>query len=239
MLRTVCALVLVVTACGPRRGASTPLGDPPPTPLPATGLVLPVGEEMAWDVYWQAMQVGRATLSIGAGEARAAFSTTALARAFAHVTYQLVTTAISTREGLSMGGAPSAVVVALDGAHYAIDEGPRRSVPGGTVLHSLPSALGSVRAWSRGDAPPAYLWFVLRHSLYRLDVERPVDGEALGRRALEVHATARPLDPTLDAVEVAIWLSATQARTPLRFVVVANGERVSAELTETNGDRER
>ncbi len=234
MLRTLCTLALLVAGCGPRRGSTTPLGDPPPTALPATHLVLAPGEEMGWDVYWQAVQVGHATLSVRERETRSTFSTTALARAFAKVKYQLVTTPTSAREGLTMGGEPSAIVVALDGARYTFDAGVPRTVPGGTALHTLHTAIGSLRAWSLGDAPPAYLWFVLRHTLYRLDVERPISGEALGHRALEVHGTARALDPSIDPVEITVWLAATPARTPLRFVVVANGERVSAELTETN-----
>ena len=189
---------------------------------------------MVWDVYWQAMQVGRATLSVGASEVRSRFSTTALARAFAKVKYQLVTTPRSSREGFTMSGDASSIQVALDGAHYSFDDGPRLAVPGGTPLHTLHSAIGSVRAWSGGDAPPAYLWFVLRHTLYRLDVERPTSDEALGRKAIRVHGMARAADQSIDPVDITIWLAASPERTPLRFVIVANGERVSAELAESN-----
>ncbi len=238
MLRTLCACALVLAACGPRPGSTIPLVDAPPTALPAIGLVLAPGEEMVWNVYWQAMQVGRATLSVSAGEARSSFSTTALARAFAKVTYQLVTAIVrgapaSSREGLTMSGDASSVVVAIDGTHYAFDGGPRLAVPGGTTLHTLHTAIGSVRAWSLGDAPPAYLWFVLRHTLYRLDVERPTHDEAQGHRALKIHGTARAIDQSAP-VDITIWLSTTPDRTPLRFVIVADGERVSAELTETS-----
>jgi hypothetical protein len=192
-----------------------------------------------WDVYWQAMQVGRATLSVGAVEARSSFSTTALARAFAKVKYQLVTalargTPTASREGLTTSSDVSSIAIAIEGAHYAFDGGPRLAVPGGSTLHTLHTAIGSVRAWSLGEAPPAYLWFVLRHTLYRLDVERPTRDEAQGRRALKVHGTARALDQSIDPVDITIWLATTPERTPLRFVVVADGERVSAELTETN-----
>lgn len=238
MLRTLLAGAIALAACGPHAASTIPLVEAPPTPLPATGLVLAPGEEMVWDVYWQAMQVGRATLSVDAGEARSSFSTTALARAFAKVKYELVTALArgaptGAREGLTMKGDASAIALSIDGTHYAFDGGPRRAVPGGTTLHTLHTAIGSVRAWSLGEAPPAYLWFVLRHTLYRLDVERPARGEALGRRAFEIHGTARAIDQSVDPVDITIWLAATPDRTPLRFVVVADGERVSAELTET------
>ncbi|MBL0214805.1 MAG: DUF3108 domain-containing protein [Myxococcales bacterium] len=242
MLRTLCTVCLIalgVAACGAHPGSTIPLVDPPPTPLPSAGLQLPSGEQMVWDIYWQGLLVGRADLGIGAREAHSKFSTTALAKAFARVRYQLSTTldhgaATASHEGLTVGGEDTSTSAVIEGAHYAIDAGPRLVVPGGTPLHTLHTTLASLRAWSREDAPPpAYLWFVLRHTLYRLDVERPTRDEAQGHRALKIRGTVRPLDRSMDPVDVTIWLSTTADRTPLRFVVVADGERVSAELTET------
>lgn len=238
MLRAAVVLVAALAACAPRAGAKGPLVEPPPTPLPAAG-GLPVGEQMSWEIYWGGILVGNADLAVTQTEAHSRFSTTMLARTFAKVKYQLVSTIergrpTGAREGLTMKGEASAVTAWIDGARYALDEGAPLTVPGGTPLHTLHTALGSVRAWSRAaDAPPAYLWFVLRHTLYRLDVERPKQGEAQGHRALEIHGMARALDQSIDPVDVTIWLSATADRAPLRFVVVAGGERVSAELTET------
>ena len=234
-----CSAALAVAACGPHPGSTIPLVDPPPTPLPSAGLQLRPGEEMVWDIYWQGLLVGRADLGIGAREAHSKFSTTALARTFAKVRYQLSTTldrgaATASHESLTRAGQDTSTAAAIDGAHYAIDAGPRLVVPGGTALHTLHTALASLRTWSRGDAPPpAYLWFVLGHTLYRLDVERPTRDEAQGHRALKIRGTARPLDLSMDPVDVTIWLSTTIDRTPLRFVVIADSERVSAELTET------
>ena len=239
MLRAACVLVAALAACAPRPGARVPLVEPPPTPLPAAG-ALPAGEQMSWEIYWQGILVGSADLAVTRAEAHSRFSTTMLARTFAKVTYQLVSTIergrpTTSHEGLTMKGEASAVTAFIDGAQYSLDEGPRLTVPGGTPLHTLHTALGSVRAWSRADdAPPAYLWFVLRPTLYRRAVERPKRGEAQGHRALEIHGLARALDQSIDPVDVTIWLSATPDRAPLRFVVVAGGERVSAELTETN-----
>lgn len=238
MVRAACVLLAALVSCAPRTGANAPLVEPPPTPLPAAGL-LPAGEQMTWEIYWQGILVGNADLSVAQGEAHSRFSTTMLARAFAKVRYHLVSTLergrpTASREGLTLHGEATSVTAAIDGARYAIDDGPRLTVPGGTPLHTLHTALASVRAWSRGDdAPPAYLWFVMRHTLYRLDVERPRRGEAQSHRALEIHGMVRALDQSIDPVDVTIWLSATPDRAPLRFVVVAGGERVSAELTET------
>ncbi len=238
MLRTLFALVLAVSACGPHSGSTIPLAEPPPMPLPSAALTLPAGEEVAWDIYWQGLLVGRADLAISAREAQSRFSTTALAKAFARVRYHGVTTldrgvATASRENLEFGGEDSSVQAMIDGARYTLDEGPAQTVPGGTMLHTLHTALGSLRTWSRGEPAPAYLWFVLRHSLYRLDVERPGKDEAQGHHALRIHGTVRASDHSIDPVDVTIWLSTTQDRTPLRIVVVAGGERISAELTET------
>ena len=240
MLRILCALALALSACGPHTGSRIPLVEPPPTPLPSAAVQLPPGEEMAWDIYWQGLLVGRAELSVAAREADSRFSTTVLARAFAKVRYHGVTTldrgvTTGSRESLAFGGEDSSVTAMIDGARYSLDAGPTLTVPGGTGLHTLHTALGSLRTWSRGDAAPAYLWFVLRHTLYRLDVERPGNDEAQGHRALKIHGTVRASDRSIDPVDVTIWLSTTPDRTPLRIVVVADGERISAELTETTG----
>lgn len=237
MFRAALALA-VVAACTPHAGSTTPLVEPPPTPLPAAGLQLAPGEAMEWDIYWQGLLVGHADLDVAATEAHSRFSTTALAKAFAKVRYDLITTlaggaATASREAFELPGDRSSVVAALDGAHYTLDDGPRLAVPGGTALHTLHTAIGSLRTWSRTDGPPAYLWFVLGHTLYRLDVERPTKDEAQGHRALKIHGTIRALDRSIDPVDLTVWLSATPDRAPLRFVVVADGERVSAELTET------
>ena len=238
MLRAACVLVAALAACAPRTGAQVPLVEPPPTPLPATGL-LPAGEQMSWEIYWQGILVGSANLSVLEGEAHSRFSTTMLAKAFAKVRYLVISTIdrgrpTASREALAMSGETSSVTAAIDGARYSIDDGPRLTVPGGTPLHTLHTALASVRAWSRNDdAPPAYLWFVMRRTLYRLDVERPKKGEAQNHRALEIRGMVRALDQSSDPVDITIWLSATVDRAPLRFVVLAGGERVSAELTET------
>lgn len=237
MVRPLSLFVLVLAACGPRPISTTPLVDPPPTPLPPAGIFL-AGEQMEWDVYWQGIQIGDADLSVTGGEVHSRFSTTLLAKAFAKVRYHLITTLdrgtpTAAREALTMDGESSTVVSQIDGARYTIEDGPTRTGPGGAPLHTLHTALGSLRTWSRGEAPPAYLWFVMRRTLYRLDVERPTTDEALGHLALKIHGVVRPLDRSVDPIDVTVWLSATTDRAPLRFVVLAEGERISAELTDT------
>ena len=211
---------------------------------PSRALMIP-GEEMAWDVYWQGLLVGHADLTVAASEVRTRFQTTALARTFAKVRYELVTTfapgparaPTSAREHVVYGGETTDITARLDGSAIALDAGPARGVPGGASLHTLHSALGALRAWSRdganGGAPSAFAWIEAHGALYRLDVTRPGKGEALGHRALEIHGTLRPLDGATEPLELTVWLAATPDRTPLRVVVVSGDDRVAAELTET------
>ena len=70
-------------------------------------------------------------------------------------------------------------------------------------------------------------------ALYRLDVEPPTRESLDGMRALRVEGVVRALAPTGDSADVTLWLADRADRTPLRVVVVARGERVVAQLSES------
>ncbi|HEY4180499.1 MAG TPA: hypothetical protein VGM90_26830 [Kofleriaceae bacterium] len=57
-------------------------------------------------------------------------------------------------------------------------------------------------------------------------------GESRGR-ALRVDGSVRPLDPDGDTVDFSVWLAADASRTPLRFAVLARGERITAQWRES------
>ncbi len=226
-MRRAILLVLCLAACTRRPGTQAPVPDAPPASLALIAPHLERGEEMAWDVFWQGMQVGHAELVTGAGEIRTSFRTGTLASALSSVRYDLSTVidherALSTTEILTRSGTPRRVDV---------DLGARRT-PDGHPLHTLTSALAVLRTWSQATGPQGYLWLVHGGELYRLDVFPPVRDEALGKKALRIDAVVRALDRSV-TLDVSIWLARTANRTPLRFVVEEGGDRVSAELVES------
>jgi hypothetical protein len=198
-------------ACAAPQGVTTETVEPPPLALGVAPTGLVTGEQMVWDVYWQGLVIGRAELRVGAREARSLFTTGTLARAFADVRHELVT---------SRDDAPSVG-------------------PGGATLHTLHSALGAIRAWSRTGAPRAYLWLIVDGGRYRVDLEPPHRARTDLGRALRVDGIVRPLDAGVAPLEITIWLADTAERTPVRFVVVSGDHRLSAELSESTANFSR
>ncbi len=192
---------------------------------------------MAWDVYWQGMQVGHAELVTGASDVRASFRTGTLASAITTVRYDMTTTidhgrARSTREVLTRGSRTESVDAELGAASFTLRGHTPKPTPDGQPLHTLTSALAVVRTWSQTPSAQGYLWLLHGGELYRLDVFPPVKDEALGKRALRIDAVVRSLDRTSN-IDVSIWLARNADRTPLRFVVEEDGDRASAELVES------
>lgn len=205
-------------------------------PLPSETRLFP-GEQMVWEVYWRGVSIGKASLSVDGERAHSTFATGILARALADVRYELTTTlaghvAREAYELVVLDGDTTRTELRFDGSRYRINTRPG-DVPGGTALHTLHSALGALRAWATPNASRGYLWLALRGKLYRLDATRPVAENLDGIHTLRVECVARALDPTIDQVDVTVWLSSGQDRTPVRIVVDTSGERLAAQLTET------
>lgn len=228
-----------LTACTAARGGPpTPAVEPPPHVLAGDAIVLIPGEQMVWEVFWQGLEIGRAELRVGPREARSLFATGTLASALAAVRHEL-TTGLDrgshrvAHERVVYDGTTREQEVTLDGPRFQLDDKAPRTAPGGVPLHTLHTALGSVRAWSKLDAPRAFLWLLVDGDLYRLDLERPTaEASDLGR-VLRIESTVRPLAAGMDPLDLTMWLAATAERTPVRFVVVSGGHRISAELTES------
>jgi len=232
------ALILVyLAACGPRLAAQGPAVDAPPVLLAQTAPQLTRGEEMAWDVYWQGMQVGHAELVTGATDVRASFRTGMFASAITTVRYSMTTSidhgrAHATSEILTRGSRSERVDAQLGAASFTLRGQTPRPTPDGQPLHTLASALAVVRTWSQTPSAQGYLWLLHGGELYRLDVFPPVKDDALGRKALRIDAVVRSFDRTSN-IDVSIWLARNADRTPLRFVVEEDGDRASAELVES------
>jgi len=232
----VLVLSCLLAACA--GGVRGPIAEAPsgPTPLPAeTNLV--AGEQMVWEVFWRGVSIGKASLTVDAQRAHSKFTTGILASALADVRYELTTrladhVAREASELVVLDGDTTRTEMRLDGARYRINTR-AGDVPGGTALHTLHSALGALRAWAAPNAARGYLWLALRGKLYRLDAARPAAETLEGIRTLRVECVVRALDPTIDQVDVTVWLSTSADRTPVRIVVETNGERIAAQLTET------
>jgi len=230
-------ILLCLAGCVRKPGTQGPVPEAPPAALAGITTRLSHGEEMAWDVFWQGMQVGHAELVTGARDVRASFATGTLASAISRVRYEMTTVIDrggprSTVEVLARGGTSERVDAELGAASFTLRGQVPRRTPDGQPLHTLTSALGIVRTWSQAMAPQGYLWLVHGGELYRLDVFPPVKDEALGRKALRIDAVVRAIDRSV-TLDVSIWLARNHDRTPLRFVVEEGGDRVSAELVET------
>lgn len=236
-MRRAIVLVLCLAACTRRPGTQAPVPEAPPSALALTAPQLLRGEEMAWDVFWQGMQVGHAELVTGVGEIRASFRTGRLASAIANVSYEMTTVferdrARTTTEILSRSSTNRRIDAELGASSFTLRGQVPRRTPDGQPLHTLTSALAIIRTWSQATAPQGYLWLVHGGELYRLDAFSPVKDEALGKQALRVDAVVRALDRSVN-LDVSIWLARDANRTPLRFVVAEGGDRVSAELVES------
>lgn len=235
VLVLVCACVLAGCSTAAQKSqVEVPRG---PVALPvATNLI--AGEQMVWEVFWRGVSIGKASLTVDGNETvHSKFVTGILARALADVRYELTTkladhVAREASELVVLDGDKTHTELRLDGARYRINT---RSgdVPGGTALHTLHSALGALRAWAAPNATRGYLWLALRGKLYRLDATPPQTERIDTLETLRVDCVVRALDPTLDQVDVTIWLSTSADRTPVRIVVETSGERIAAELTET------
>ena len=233
VLALACAMVGCATSTRTTARIEAPVG---PHPLPVVAHLV-VGEQMVWEVYWRGVLIGNASLTVDARGAHSKFATGILARALADVRYELTTTlaahvARTASELVVLDGETTRTELQLDGARYAMNK-LRGDVPGGTALHTLHSALGALRAWAEPGTERGYAWLALRGKLYRIDASPPQAETLDGLRTLRIDCVVRALDPTLDQVDVTLWLSASADRTPVRIVVETSGERIAAQLTET------
>ncbi|CAN5742500.1 hypothetical protein BH11MYX2_BH11MYX2_16750 [soil metagenome] len=217
--------VAVVLVLAPEGCGVAPLPAETPRATVAETDVLPAplvitGELIAWDVWWQGVQVGSAVVETSTTGSRAQFATGGLASIVGTLRFEQATIARSTTEDLVAGSAREHRVIALDTV----------TVPGGSRLHTLASTLGSVRSWAKVGAPHAYAWVLVDGALYRVDVATPHPDA----QTLRVDGSVRPLDPDGDSVDFSVWLADDATRTPVRFAALARGERVTAQIRDSS-----
>ena len=231
-------VLLVLASCGAHGGPAVPLPVAPPISLASIPPALAAGEQTTWQVFFRNINIGRVELAIDPHQARTTFRTGVLASALSSIHYELVTAldhgrVVGTTETLTKDGRTNRSDVIVDGAMFIPKQGVPQRVPGGTQLHTLQSALGVLRTWSRKDPRPGYLWVIHQGRLFRLDVFRPSRDEVLGIRSLRVEGIVRALDGA-PAITMTLWLAANRDRTPVRFLI----DGVSAEVLESTASFE-
>jgi len=229
-------LLVGVFACGEPRLVAKPL--PPlvqaraPTAIAVASLLLVPGERAIWDVQQRGMSIGRAELIVGEAEVVSRFRTSGLASLVAKVTHELTTIidprgarAVRAHEVLEFAGERTQTDTIFDGNGFAI-AGRARAVPGGRA-HTLHSALGAVRAWSRGAAAPGFLFVVVAGELVRVELDEPTREPLHGTPSLRVAGRMRARD---EVFGLTLWLADTDTRVPLRIEIAHADVRITAAL---------
>ncbi|HEY4057849.1 MAG TPA: DUF3108 domain-containing protein [Kofleriaceae bacterium] len=238
-------LSLPLLACGPAVGfAPKPLPDLVATtstlgPLAAKDLVLNTGESLAWDVSVQGLSIGRAEMAIGEQEVRTRFETNMLASAVAKAKYDLVTVIdrtaqrpIGANENIEVGGERTSTNASFDGKTYSIGDPPEpHAVPDGNV-HTLHSALALIRGWAEPQAQGGTLYVLVAGKIFQLTMSRPIFEELHSSPAIKVIGKITPLEGSAPTASIAMWLTNTPAKTPLRIEIVANDKQITAELID-------
>jgi hypothetical protein len=238
-------LFALLAACGSSVGfAPRPLPDliatgSPLAALEVKELVLTPGESFAWSVQYQGIAIGRAELAVGEQEVRTKFETNALASAFASAKYELVTVIdrtakrpLGASERIEADGQTTVVDASFDGKNYTLGDPPEtRSIPDGN-LHTLHSALGVIRGWADARARGGVLTVLVGGRPYRLVVSRPIEEDLHGSPTLKVAAKAAPLDGNGATISIAIWLTVTEAKAPVRIEVAIGDKQVTAEMID-------
>jgi hypothetical protein len=229
-------VICALAGCGPAMpGTVAPLQAAPTAELAMITPLLPVGEQLSWTVTWMEVAVGQLDLNVTERGAHSSFVTGTLARALVDLRFELATVfdrsgPRSVTESMVRRGKPEHVAATIAGTSYRIGTAAPKFAPGDQRIHTLHTALGIVRAWSKHEVTDsAYLWLLHRGELYRLDVFPPRKDAAGDRAALRVDATVRALDRSSE-LDVSIWLAPSPDRTPLQIVIRSGEDVVSAEL---------
>ena len=211
------------------------IANPTRAPIAVARLVLPEGERLRWEVHHKGFTIGRVELVVGGARVTSRFRTSPLARMFARAEHDLMTTLAHAgtypdhaSEKLVVDGETSSYDIMFDRSVYVLDGRPRRVRDG--VVHTMHSALGTLRAWAVPNARPGYLHIVHAGELYRLDVDSPSREDWRGTPAVKVEG--RIVEDGAKPVVVTLWLTANATRSPIRIAIAHDGKQIDAEQIE-------
>lgn len=165
------------------------------------------GEQLSWDVSWRGVSVGRAHLATGDAhrDAPSRAMRTVRSRFRTHGLAARMSTLrhdLATREG---------------------DPVLRRD-----RVHTLHSAIATLRAWATPERPAAYLIVRFDDVSYRLDVARPMRDSS----HLRVDCRLTPRGERAGAFALSMWLTDDALRVPARVEIEDRRGRVTAQLIE-------
>jgi len=202
-------------------------GEPTHVPRPRPALVVPTtpaelrpivvsklgfapGERFVFQVRARGFAIGTGQLTVGDGEIRSTFETSALAAAFARVRDELVTKLDGIRP------VDSVETLEADGKIRQLT-----TTYTGTDSHSVHTALGVLRAWAALGAQAGYIHVAIPEHVLRVELGEPSGGKGWLRVDGKIIGLDTPASFTC-------WLDT--ARVITRIEVRLNGEQVSADL---------
>jgi len=205
----------------------------PVAPIAVRELVLVPQEKMIWDVHWKGLTIGRVELSVGADDVYSRFKTGAIVSTMTSIHHELATVLdrpgarpASQHETLVVDGESRTIDAAFDDTGYRVGAGDPRAVRGVRV-HTLHTALGTLRAWARPGARPGFLLLLVAGEQLRLELSEPIAEQLQDRAALRIDARVRGGERP---ASITIWLHAGEDRTPLRIEIASEEARITAEL---------
>jgi hypothetical protein len=212
-------LLLFATACsGPSFTPSTlpaiAVEASKPKLLQVPQLMLRAGEHFAYEVRFHGIVIGRVDVDVATTQVTSKFKTNDVAGAFASASEESVTT-------LDRAGAKAAA-----SSETLVVDGEVKTYDGGNAGQTPLSALGVLRTWAKPDAQPGFLMIAAAGKTWRLDLARPSAEDLQGTHALRIDGKVQAEKP----IAFAMWLAASDDRSPLRFELSNDDVHVVADL---------
>lgn len=210
---------------------------PPTAALVARAMLLPPGEHLIWDISAKGFAIARAELSVDDDQTTSKVKTTLLASSFTSVDHELVTKLdrgdnrpATSVETMTIDSEVTHTETAYGAEAFAVD-GQSQKVANAQTIHT---ALGILRAWANPEAHGGFLDVVVGGTPYRLEVDQPGVEDLQGKKTLRV--MCRILPPASakhhEPISGSIWLSADDARVPLRIEIASDKGKLVAELVD-------
>jgi hypothetical protein len=183
------------------------------------------GKELAWNVRWAGMTIGRAQLAVGPVHRDGAVDVTGALRSSA------LTAMVARLDAVSTAIVdPNGMTRQREDWLWRAGRERRSGPPRPGAGHSILTAVTAVRAWA-ASLPRARGRLVVDYldDRYELEVAPPERGR--DARGVRIDCRAVPVGPG-EPMDITLWLSDDDRRVPRSFEVVTQGGRIVAEFIE-------